>query len=203
MKRPIVAVDVDDVLSPTNLMMMHFVNSNFGTAHTWEEYTAEGDYDGYWGRVWNVSREEAERRYKSFVTAEVLREVEPMEDAIQTLAYLKKQFELVIVTARGDDRAEDTHHWLEKRFPQVFKGVHFLPVWGDGKKATKAAICKEIGAGYLVDDNVEHCVLAAQEGIHALLFGDYGWNKHATLPSGVVRVKDWRAVREYFDGRDS
>jgi hypothetical protein len=60
-------------------------------------------------------------------------------------------------------------------------------------------ICQEIGAGYLIDDNVEHCRLAAEAGVKALLFGEYGWNKHLPTPPGVERVKDWKDVTDYFN----
>jgi len=49
---------------------------------------------------------------------------------------------------------------------------------------------------------VEDCTLAHEAGVQALLFGEYGWNMTQAIPESVVRVKDWQAVKEYFDGRD-
>lgn len=74
-----------------------------------------------------------------------------------------------------------------------------MQVWSRDQKATKAAICTSIGASYLIDDNLEHCALAAESGLDCLLFGEYGWNKAEILPKGVTRVKDWHAVLEYFN----
>jgi 5'(3')-deoxyribonucleotidase len=124
-----------------------------------------------------------------------------MEGALDVIAELKKKYRLVIVSARFGTQIEDTHHWLEKHLPGVFDGIHFMEMWDEDKKTTKAKVCQEIGAGYLIDDNVEHCGLAAEEGIQALLFGDYGWNRAEDVHPGVVRVKDWHAVAAYFKGR--
>jgi hypothetical protein len=114
---------------------------------------------------------------------------------------LKKKYDLVIVTARDKRGVAITHQALDEYYPNLFKDVHFVPLWGGGKKATKAQICDEIGASYLIDDSFEHCSLAAEAGIEALLFGHYGWNHYQRLTSGMRRVKDWRAVSEYFNGR--
>ena len=51
-----------------------------------------------------------------------------------------------------------------------------------------------IGASYLIDDSFGHCELAAEVGIKAILFGNYGWNRQQTLIDGIVRCKDWDAV---------
>ena len=68
-------------------------------------------------------------------------------------------------------------------------------------KATKADIVKQIGADYLIDDQPKHCFAAAEAGITSLLFGDYRWNRNVKLPEGVVKVRTWHEVLEYFDGR--
>jgi hypothetical protein len=62
---------------------------------------------------------------------------------------------------------------------------------------TKGQICKKLGASYLIDDNVGHCEKAIEEGVSAVLFGEYGW--HGDAPDKLVRCKDWPAVLEYFD----
>ena len=98
-----------------------------------------------------------------------------------------------------DINVEPTYEWVKKYFPGVFEGVHFVPIWETNNKVTKAEICQQIGADYLIDDLPRHCNLAAEVGIKALLFGDYSWNRNEEITEGVTRVKDWPAVVEYFD----
>ncbi len=86
-----------------------------------------------------------------------------------------------------------------------FSQIIFSGIWDDGKqdahKRTKTEILQSIGADFLIDDQLKHCISAADAGIGAVLFGAYPWNRVDTLPRGVTRCSDWSAVLEYFDGR--
>lgn len=197
--KPIIAVDIDDVLCGQNEAIMRFVNEKYGLNLTLEDYSIEGEYWGYWEKVWDVSPEEANKRLDAFHEAEGTMTQEPLDEVLEVLKDLKQRYDLIIVTARHDKQTEVTHKWLKRHFPKTFKGVHFVQIWHGNIQMTKAQVCKEVGAGYLIDDNLEHCTLAAESGVHALLFGEYGWNKSGELPNGITRVKDWRAVKEYFD----
>ena len=193
-----IAIDVDDVLVPTTDAMREFVNKTFGTNLTEEDYKQPGPYRQYFEHVWQVTPEEGLRRYNSFIEAGELVRAQPVKDAIEVIAELEKKYNLVIVSARGDKQMEMTHQWLDAHFPEVFKGVHFQSAWYNDPTKTKAAICKEIGADYLIDDNSEHCFLAQKEGITALLFGDYGYNNDE-MSKGLKRVLNWQEVKEYFN----
>lgn len=198
--KPIIAVDIDDVLFPTNRELMEFVNKHFGANLSWEDYQIHAPYWGYWERVWNVSTEEAYQRYKAFTTSDVMKSATTIDGAISVIDRLEKQFDLVIVTARKDEHADATHQWLNKHFPSTFKGVEFVPLWGGNTTITKADICNKIGASFLIDDNIEHCTLAGEAGINALLFGEYGWNHHeGDLPKNVTRVKTWHDVERILN----
>lgn len=200
-KKPIIAVDVDDVLAGVTEGMMHFVNAKFGTNHTMKDYEVVGPYWRYWEIVWGVDEEEGAKRYNAYIDADSHRTVAAIEGSIETIAWLKERYELMIITARELSYAENTHHWLEKTFPKTFKEVRFLPNQADGSKVPKAVIAQEIGARYLIDDNVEHCIHADKAGVTALLFGEYGWNKAEKFPPSITRVKDWHAVKEYFSAK--
>jgi 5'(3')-deoxyribonucleotidase len=202
MSKPIIAVDLDDVLGNENHAMMHFMNQHYGYTHTPEDYNVTGEYGPYWWKIWGVDEAEGLKRYEEFVAAKVAYEVvlEPLPGAIKVLSHLKKSYDLVIITSRPAPLLEVTERWLEEHYPKLFDGVHFVKLWAEGKKVTKAEIGKALGARYLIDDSAEHCTFAQESGIQALLFGDYGWNRAVSLPAGVVRVGDWLAVQEYFDG---
>ena len=50
-----------------------------------------------------------------------------------------------------------------------------------------------------IDDQLNHCLVVAEAGWTATMFGDYAWNGAKVLPPGVMRVKDWSAVEKFFD----
>lgn len=203
MSKPIIAVDLDDVLGDENMAIMRFINQRYKLMLTAEDYDIPADYWGYWEKVWDVDEEEGKRRYSAFLEAKTAKEVilEPLPGAIDAIRYLEKLYELTVVSSRHAALLPLTKEWLEEHFPNTFKEVHFVELWGGRDKITKAKICRDIGASYLVDDNIEHCILAQEAGVQGLLFGDYGWNRHQSVPKGIVRVADWRAVKEYFDAK--
>lgn len=195
MPKPTIAVDLDDVLALHAAAFVAFSNERYGTKLTAEEYDEE------WMNLWGeMPWDEIERRAADFHTPERTLAYAKIEEASEVLAHLKQWYRLVIVTARSQDLIEVTHEWLDLHHADVFEEVHFVPIWLADNTITKADICKQIGATYLIDDVVKHCNIAAEGGITALLFGDYRWNRQG-VDRRVKTVANWQDVREYFDGQ--
>lgn len=202
MTKQIIAIDLDDVLGAENEAVRLFANERYGLNHAPEDYLADGDYGSYWEGIWRVDETEAKKRYEEYVAAGGKYHHELIPGTEDAVIMLKQHYELVIVTVRGNRHIEATKKWVQRHFPDVFKGIEFVPLWDTAdKKATKASICEKIGASYLIDDHIGHCRLAAEAGIQCLLFGDYGWNRKVDLPPRVVRARDWQEVLEYFDAK--
>ncbi len=202
MKKPIIAVDADDTIFDENTAVRLFHNETYGTKHTDEDYLTPSDYYDSWANVWGVDKAEADKRYEAFILYKLEHNIPPLADALAVLKELQKDYELVVVTSRDERGLAMTHSALMEHYADIFSDVHFVPLWGGGNAdATKAEICKAIGAGYLIDDSYDHCVLAAEVGVEALLFGTYGWNQHQPLKPGMIRALDWAAVQVFFDGQ--
>ncbi|MBI4033538.1 hypothetical protein HY379_00905 [Candidatus Saccharibacteria bacterium] len=193
MERETIAVDVDDVIAAHAEAFVEFSNECYGT------HLAASDYTEHWHRLWRADNKEVERRATEFHTPERTIRYQRMHDAAVVLGDLSLKRDLVIVTARPYGLVETTRQWLDQNFPNVFSGYNFVPIWTPGNKITKADICKQIGADYLVDDLARHCNVAAEVGVQALLFGDYPWNQDDDLHPSVVRIKNWPEVGKYFD----
>lgn len=200
MIKKIIAVDADDTIFDENNAVRLFMNETYGFKHTAEDYSVDGPFDRYWERIWDKSPEEMNTMYEEFVISTYKENLKPIDGALSVLNELKKTHDLVIVTARDQRGVSMTHESLTLHYPDIFNGVHFVPLWGNGDNVTKAKICSEIGASYLIDDSFGHCKLAAEAGIQACLFGDYGWNRQHALIDGVVRCNDWDAVRQHLLG---
>lgn len=201
MAKPIIAVDIDDVLSASAEEFVRFSNSRFGTK------LSIHDYHDDWLQVWRVDLPEALRRRDEYfrLSDRELYTIKP--DAQASLWLLAKRFRLIVVTSRVSVLEASTQRWLDRHFPGLFETVHFSGIY-DGKRGninrvswTKTELLKRLGAEYLIDDQYKHCAGAADAGIKGVLFGDYAWNRADTLPPGVTRCNDWAAVMEYFDGQ--
>lgn len=199
--RQTIAVDIDDVLSASAAGFAAYSNKQWGLRIT------AADYDENWAKVWGVSIEEAKVRAEHFHTAGVVDGYDYQKGAREALQRLGQTYNLIVVTSRRSVLKPETDQWLERHFPGLFKSVQYAGFW-DGEHQTlhaleqhKAAICRELGADFLIDDQLKHCEGAAACGMQALLFGDYPWNRTAEgLPDGIIRVKDWKAAEEFFDG---
>lgn len=192
MSKPIIAVDIDEVLAPHNETLAKLHNRMFGTNH------AVSDYYDQWDELWGVDYEEAERRVRLWHSSEDFKEMLPIPGSLTALQELSENFELVIVTGRAERMAQLTQNWLQQYYTDLFREVVFVGLYEEGIGKTKAEACQQIGAAYLIDDSLAQSTACAEIGMQVVLFGDYSWNQIAQLPSNVTRCDDWPDVLEYF-----
>lgn len=201
MKKPLIAIDVDDVLAVEREGIRAFINNTYGLDLTIDDYSVPGPYWGYWEHVWRVDEATGKEWYAAYLDSEAQAYHAVSEGAIDTLTALSDRYRFAVVTSRKDQTLDVTHRWLEQHFPNVFEQVEFVTLWDKDRKVTKAQICEHLGADFLIDDNIEHCTIAAEAGLRPLLFGEYGWNGATDLHSGIQRVFNWQQVLEYFNAK--
>ena len=115
---------------------------------------------------------------------------------------------MVIVTSRRKFAEELTLNWLKQHFDYPFEQIVFADFWDDFQKSKdghlrhKGELFTQVGADFVIDDQLKHCVAAAEQGVQAILFGDYPWNETDELPNGVIRYKDWAEVVESLSADD-
>lgn len=191
MTKPVVAVDIDEVLTPFLEAFIKFHNREYGSQH------AVDDFKTYtFGDTLKVPEPEAVERVLQFYKSHDFTANRPFLDAAAALKQLQEHYELIIITSRHPISQEQTLAWLEQHFPQTFGAVHFSThLYLDQPLVTKTDICKQEGVEILIDDNIEFAKEAAAKNIRVLLFGDrYSWNQAAQLPAGIERVGDWHQV---------
>lgn len=198
MKKPIIAIDVDDVLAHSVEAFRLRVNAKAGVELTPEHYRIAGRYHHYLDSVLEANGVDysAIKDELFQLMAEDQSHIRPQQGAVKALKQLKKHFDLMVITARAPEWEAQTHIWLERHFPGVFTGVHFAGNRKDPARKTKGDMCLEVGAVYLIDDNPEHTLDASEKGIKVVLFGDYGW--HVDVPKEMVHCKTWQKVEVYF-----
>jgi uncharacterized HAD superfamily protein len=198
-KKPIIAIDIDDVLAAEAAFVIAYSNQH------WNHRLTVDDYQEFWEAMWSVDHDEAERRSIELHAPGVEGSYEPLAGACAALERLRERFNLAVVTSRREMVRQETLDWLDRQIGKdVFSQVVFTGIWDTGvvgaHQLTKTEILRSFGVSYLVDDQLKHCRAAAESGVRAVLFGNYPWNQADSLPDGVVRCADWAAVEEYFDG---
>lgn len=201
MPRQIIAIDIDDVIADSTEALRLSVNERLGAHLTREHYRVSGEYWSYYERVW-AAHGIHDKVPRDLLDQEMVIDqshIPLLPGASFALSELTKRFDIAVVTARNPAWQEATLNWLRSHFGDVFVSVHFAGSRHEDNALTKGQLCKQVGAFVLIDDNIEHCKTAIEEGLEAILFGEYGW--HIKIPEELVRCKDWPAVTEYFDAR--
>lgn len=196
--RPVIAIDIDDVLAVENEAVRQFANARYGHAHTAADYLVPGEYWGYWEGVQQVDADEGRRRYAEYLASGIKARMQVMDGAQRTLGELRRRYDLVVVTSRDPLLVDITHAWLERHFPAHFRDIAFVAMKTGDVKGSKAVVCRELGATYLIDDHPGHLKAAHDMGVEGILFGHYGWSASVPLPETTRRARDWREVRGHF-----
>jgi 5'(3')-deoxyribonucleotidase len=189
--RPVVAIDIDEVLIPFMGSFLDYHNERYGT-----NYQLKLDMN-YFGvhEMLGDSVKETQRKVDDFAESNNYRHGSPIEGAKDSIEKLKCHYDLVVVTARPASVRELTEAWVRNHFGETFKDVHFSD-WLQDQVPDKAIVLRESGADVLIDDNLRHIREAVAIGLRGILFGDYPWNQAEELPTGVTRAKNWGAVEE-------
>ncbi len=191
MTKPILAIDMDEVLFPFLPEFNRYYNEQHATDFKLEDYVSF-DFE----KVWGGTADRATIQVDAFLRHDH-RAIQPVPVALEALKELKQHYQLVVVTARDGITERETRLWILHHFPDYFDdiilaGNHYT---GRGYR-TKSEICLGLGASMLIDDGLHNILDCAAAGVPGLLFGDYAWNQtEEPLPMNVQRVADWHEAK--------
>jgi len=194
MTKPVLAIDIDEVLFPFAAEFRQFCDGRDRVERSLEQLV-DYDFD-----LWAGSAAESLELVHAFSRLDH-RLVAPLDQARETLAELRGQYRLVIVTSRDSEFEARTVAWLEHHLPGLCDDVIMAGNRHTGRSyRSKLEVCRELGAALLVDDQLHYVQEVARQGVPAVLFGDYPWNQMAELPMGVRRARNWAEVRRLLAG---
>lgn len=200
MSRPRIAIDIDEVLAHTTDSVRLFVNQKYGVGLTPEHYLIPGEYVGYYQHVWQTNGLPYETIHSEYVTAMLTNDVPTIQavpGAAAGVELLAQSFDLYPVSSRWVNLQDITTQWLADTIPALQNAPILLgSTTKNDLHKTKGQICRENGYSYLIEDNPQYCQDAIDQGVTAILFGEYGWQE--TIPPGAVRCKTWSDVIDYF-----
>lgn len=200
MSKPIIAVDIDEVLGAYAVEFVKFSNERWGTHLTVD------DYKEHWSEMWEVDMEETTRRAKELYKSGMTGRIPHIIGANEALKQLMKDFDIVLVTSRPIVLEQETRAWLEKYYSDVVTAIYFAGMYDGAVTSnsfmqTKATIYSELKPAFVVDDQLKHCYAAVELGIDTILFGDYPWNQDMNATEGLVRCHDWQAVIDHIQSQ--
>lgn len=199
-KKPVIAIDIDDVLADSTEVVRLFVNEKHGRNLQRHHYNVKtGVYWQHYEKIWEQHDINGDGILDEFHATYVLDQshVPAVEGATHALEELHKTYRLVAISSRSDEMQNATGRWLADTFGGQFDSVVCLG-HGTKSKASKGQACKEVGASFLIDDNIGHCNDALDHGVQPILFGDYGWHDDDLIKDDFIHCKNWQEVTEYF-----
>jgi 5'(3')-deoxyribonucleotidase len=193
MGKPVIAVDIDDVIFPFVPEIIKHFNMRRGATITIDDFSVY-----HFSQVWGSTEEEANAIVAEFLKQDVVHLL-PIEGAQQAFSRLSRDFTIVLVTARNGLFAPSTQQWLEAHFKGLFNDVIFAGNPHDTDVyREKGIVCEELGAILLIDDSPDNLRSALDHGTSALLFGMHNWNRQHDLPTDIARCESWEEATKYI-----
>ncbi|TFK57584.1 hypothetical protein OE88DRAFT_1618715 [Heliocybe sulcata] len=208
---PIIAVDLDDVLSETNRYIADWHNKYYGSNMTLDDF----HYYHYWKNPYWGTPDETNEKVKRFYSTSAILNAQPVPGALEGTKRLREMgYRLIIVTARARNQLEPSWKWLEEHFPGIFESVICIgqfeeTIEDEGHeivtKLTKAEVCRSLPAILMIDDSLDNALSPhTHKPIPVLLFGTYPWNLRSSPVSGDQDQLsfDQRSALEVTEGRE-
>ena len=191
MVKPVLAIDIDDVLYPFSSEFLKYANSKLGANKTLDDMvTYRLD------TVYGVSYSKIAELIEAFMAEEFVNEFIPILGSQDALNQLNDSFDLQIVTARLSKYAAQTNLWIDKFFPGIFSNIHYCEFYAltprsDYKKMTKLMKCREIDAFALIDVNAYNIENVMSGGLAGILFGEYAWHDELSDKYQPLKLRSW------------
>ncbi|MDL2363400.1 MAG: hypothetical protein QFB86_03410 [Patescibacteria group bacterium] len=199
-KKTVIAVDIDDVLAASAEGFLEFSNKTYNTNLSIPEYSE------HWAQMWQIDHDAVTLRVNDFYDSDTIARYVHKAGSQEVLTKLAEQYTIIAITARQRRSQDITNNWIHARYPGVFgdvqyAGIYDAPLVEEQMSMTKGSLFASNEVSYVIDDQLKHCLAAAELGIATILFGDYPWNQADELPKNIQRCADWQAVGDYFATR--
>lgn len=134
--------------------------------------------------VEQVTRAQLQTMVGAILGTDLTLAMTPEDEAIEVMASLAREHELLVITARHDHEAAFAAQWLEHH------GAPIREVVSTGR-ALKADACRRLGVDVLLDDSAEHLHPLSDGATVPVLFRARFGNR-APQPPFVHIVEHWR-----------
>lgn len=184
-----IAIDIDEVIYPFSDTVLSYLSDRVGVVTPLELY---GDItateSGIPDKVLTQHVHDFQLSHHSLAPS-------PIHGAVSAIDVMSRDHDLVLLTSRDPSLKPITHKWLGGHFgDQHFQDVIFVGNhWMGGVKKTKADVCREIDARYLIEDQPRYVELFNEHPTTVIFFGEYDWNRDYVNKS-AIRAKNWTDV---------
>ncbi len=186
-----IGVDLDEVLGHFLPALIDWHNDTYETSWAIGQF-----YTYHFWEIWGGTVEESIQKVYDFHKTPYFKNIRPVKGSKESLASLKKDHELFIITSRQNDIKQETEEWVEQHFPGMFSEIHFTNNFSQsGAGRTKKEIADKLDIDIMIEDSAKYALECLSPGRKIFLI-DYPWNKNEKLPEGIIRVNSWEEILE-------
>src|SRR3990167_9613058 len=110
----IIAIDLDDVLADSLTAFVEFYNKKHKDKLKYDDFTAYT-----LNEIKGTPKEEEDKLLAEFDDSPYFKNIKPIKNAREALAYLSKRHKLIIVTSRTTEKEQKTRAWVKEYFKDV------------------------------------------------------------------------------------
>ncbi|MFA4960680.1 MAG: DNA polymerase II large subunit [Candidatus Pacearchaeota archaeon] len=178
-----IGVDVDDVLCDTMRLFLKFIMGEKGINKNFDDVKSYNLKKNF-----GFELEESNMLYKKMLDEF---QIDLISGAADSVKKLHENHDIIFITSRQLIHKEKTESFLKTYFIDN-PIVYFSSDYNSDQGRNKEEICRELGIGVIIEDNDEHSLRYAQNGICVLLL-DKPWNKNI-FHENIVRCNGWEEV---------
>lgn len=189
-KKPILIVDVDDVLFKTSLAICRLHNRLYGTDLCLEDFTTE-----HWWHSLPGGTRRAVALTNQLLSHPSGKGIPQIRHATEVVEELLCYFRVVPVTFRSDRWKRETERQLRTINVKLARNFEMCTD-STGESTPKALIARELDACAIVEDHFTTAVECSSLGMTSIVFGNYPWNINRDHNGGVLRAAGWKSAKK-------
>ena len=188
----IIGIDIDDTLTDIKDELysaaLNLAKKRKRTLHL-EIPFVDGSNDGSrYKKVFGFTHEDLLYFIKNY-QEKIMLNAKPRPFAKQTILLLKGLgHKIYIITARDYDVHDDPYSlsetWLKEN------EIYYDKLIVNAKN--KSLVCKHENVNILIDDNINNCIRAKEEGIKPIYFSEFDDQSH------ITNLDDWKKIFDYI-----
>ena len=176
-----IGIDIDGVISDFVTSFRVVVKERYGIEFGYEDIR---EHDLY--KVLGISEKEA----LELIIATFDYDINTQPDAVDCIKKLKKNHEIIIVTARPKITEEITKKWLKEKGIAYDKLIFITE--GNKHQAVNE------GFDVIIDDHLKE-IIRWFEKVPLVLIYNHPWNKSLNIKNNFERVFNWKNILERLD----
>ncbi|MEK6906869.1 MAG: hypothetical protein AABW81_04585 [Nanoarchaeota archaeon] len=187
-----IGVDIDEVLADLINPLVEYHNITYGTTLKRDDFRTFNLWE-----TWGGTEEEANKKLYDFFHSKFFKEVPLIQKSQESVNFLSKKHELIIITSRPEYVSDRTIKWVEKNFSSCFKEFHFTHEWYKNGTSRKKDICLNKKVDIMIEDSLDKALDCSV--ISKVMLYDCPWNKTNNLPKNITRVNGWEEILSYLN----